>query len=1073
MVDKLRKTQPLKITFSEGEQPTAQKLSVLANQSRNGADIIERAIGDLWNQAGDDLLIDSPLQIPNLARVLGEQKYVNPALYPFQEEFDFQEKVGARFVGQVVGHLNFRPKAGTTPQQIDAGGQFGVGSRKTNEYEVGDPNNGSPQTNEWYVGEDTGKFRVDSPLLGGEILEYTVDPTLYENTAENMPGVIPDPRQSSFTSCRVSQDSSKYLLHLPPRLPLDFTGSEGFGSPSDRPDKYPIDAEEFSGNFATTAATPYKYWQSASSDALLAAHYRYHLPKEILDAHSGMSSGDEYPQGFMFIYDTATKTIIDDVVFRKPSGAYATRPWVVEIESATYDFSTVETSTEAEADYSSSGLILITCGNPTARALWSVVARQLGHKHDNTDSTARVGHNSLEDVNPPTTAYAIDGHDSRYPSSLPRWSPSRWAMDDHTSLLSRAGSYGDSHANRRDPNDNAMLGHLVLANSVKDANNIYLDAITPDDSFKLYFGAVGGGHIYQDSSQDIHINSNNDFFVDSDNFLLDSTQLVATMGANSLTVNSTTFAAVVGSNSLTLDSTEFEAIAGSNSILVDGTKFQVVAGTAGLELDADEYRADLDTMHWLKIINGGETYSLWTQSLTTKSYVDQTMGMEMGVMGAPSGLDSATDDPSGTFAPYSTVYFFKQAYDAKGRPGVMSTVQAEYLGSSWQNAVYIGFSNTRGPGRHPCEKFVAWVSEAGYDDDYYPIELLAADFSPYVQSTQMLVYDPAAQASGAPKTRAELEALGTYDETEHTGRMYIFENGDWSDSQIAYIGADILTGGTVTTNGAGFPNLGGYPGDYFSNLYIRSIHCSWRGPIYFNSEIEDQNVVEDYDLGKIAWFTPDADREGKDVTAFFNAQAASEFTTGDHETDFVFGLKHVTYDGNFPAREKMRLTSDGLMILGWDKKTGVNIYDLEPTSATWPESRAYCVYMYNGHSSGLPNSEGSALEADDVREGLQSGLWVKELDNDGTVEIGRKFVGIAVREMANGAWGPVAISGIVEISNKLVSASTASIGDMVIIRKNASGTGWMETSTTNSEWQYAIGVVVHRDNNDNVWMKIK
>jgi len=53
MADKFRRTFPLAITFSDGELPTNQKLTSLANQARNGLGVIESAIGDLWNHSTD------------------------------------------------------------------------------------------------------------------------------------------------------------------------------------------------------------------------------------------------------------------------------------------------------------------------------------------------------------------------------------------------------------------------------------------------------------------------------------------------------------------------------------------------------------------------------------------------------------------------------------------------------------------------------------------------------------------------------------------------------------------------------------------------------------------------------------------------------------------------------------------------------------------------------------------------------------------------------------------------------------------------------------------------------------
>jgi len=498
MTDKLRKTQPLNISFSDGEQPTAEKLTAVATQSRSGSAVLEKAIGDLWNQSGDSILTDNPNQIPNLARLLGENKYLNPALYYLTNDFEFDERLGERNSEEIVGYLNWAPKTGTTPAQVAGPTVFGVGSRKTNEYDVGDPNNGAPLSDEWYVSDSDGKFRVDSEFAATTILRYTVDPTTWETGQEVLPGVIPDPRQTDFTSCRVSTDTGNFLIHLPPRMPITF-GALGTGHAGEesRPDKYPTSTEAGdANNRGTVAGPPFKYWQSSSIAALAHEHYRYHLPKEILDAHSSLASGAEYPSGFLYLYNATTKTVIEDVVFSKPVGSQSGNPWVIQVSSSEFDFSSVSTADETEASYNSSGLVLITCGGPVARSMWQAISRMLRHRHDNTgDQTAVMSHDDLDDQNPPTSSYTTNGHDARYPTDVPRWFGSRWEKDTHVSLLSRAGSQGESGARRRDPNDNAMLGDLVMASNADAGGGIYLDS-TPTESRRIYFGSHSGVSVY-------------------------------------------------------------------------------------------------------------------------------------------------------------------------------------------------------------------------------------------------------------------------------------------------------------------------------------------------------------------------------------------------------------------------------------------------------------------------------------------------------------------------------------------------------------------------------------------------
>ena len=80
MTDKFRSTNPIDISYQNAEQPSSAKMSAQATQSKQGGNLLERAIGDIWGQSGDALLLDYPLQIANIARMIGSSKFLNPAL---------------------------------------------------------------------------------------------------------------------------------------------------------------------------------------------------------------------------------------------------------------------------------------------------------------------------------------------------------------------------------------------------------------------------------------------------------------------------------------------------------------------------------------------------------------------------------------------------------------------------------------------------------------------------------------------------------------------------------------------------------------------------------------------------------------------------------------------------------------------------------------------------------------------------------------------------------------------------------------------------------------------------------
>lgn len=579
MPDKFRKTQPLKITFSEGEQPTAQKLTAVAQQSRNGSDLMEHAIGDLWNSSGDVFLGSNPLQIPNLARLLGGNEYLNPALFPAIETFQYTDHLGLKFENLNVGHLNFAPTEGTvtsspipTSYVIDTDTNGNFVTPVSNEYEV-------DAAGKFWIDAATGRFRVYGVLAAADKISYEVNPEASDGWVigdETLPGVIPDPGQSDFTSCRVSESGGTFYLHLPPRMPLTLSDRE-------RPSRYPPSAA-YSDNQTGVVGAPYKLWQTDAT-ALTGAgseHYRYQLPKEIVDILDAQPNGTELPAGFMFIYDETTGTVIDDVVFRKPSAGGFLK-YVIEIESVQYDFTPHVTASEAEANYSSSGLILITCGSPLARQVWTLAAAHYRHGHRN-DGTLEdtISHNDLEDTDPPYFAHA--DHVGRYPGDVLSWGPSRWANDSHVSLLSRVGSR-EGGSTRRDENDNAMLGDFVLAST-----------------------AISGGNFLNFTAE-----SNKILFGDSD-----STTAPYLMGRNSgteiLAANSSLHVGDVADIGLTLSNTQFDHGFGLGSVEDPIYLLLTVIDTEGNEVRVDTHNDSLTGGDTGYSINVNGTIPPWVVS---------------------------------------------------------------------------------------------------------------------------------------------------------------------------------------------------------------------------------------------------------------------------------------------------------------------------------------------------------------------------------------------------------------------------------------------------------------------------
>lgn len=81
MSDKLKELTPVSVTFAGGESPTPNKLESAFTQLSNAMDIIERAVGDVWNQSSETSgpLYADPNYVTNIARALGNMSTLNPS----------------------------------------------------------------------------------------------------------------------------------------------------------------------------------------------------------------------------------------------------------------------------------------------------------------------------------------------------------------------------------------------------------------------------------------------------------------------------------------------------------------------------------------------------------------------------------------------------------------------------------------------------------------------------------------------------------------------------------------------------------------------------------------------------------------------------------------------------------------------------------------------------------------------------------------------------------------------------------------------------------------------------------
>lgn len=418
-----------------------------------------------------------PLQVNNLGRTVGQIRYLNPPLYPTVNTFSYTDSIGSLATGRTDGYTQLKPSSGIGI----IGGSANISNLVASETLVA-------AAGDIWVDTATGRWRSFTPLTAADKISYTVDTSEWAAGFEYLPSVIPDPRQTTFTSCRISKTGSSFFINLPPRQPLNISAPE-------KPERYPS-STDYTSNQATSTSLPRKLWQSSGVNALADDHYRYSLSKEIRDVWSGLSVGAVLPEGLLYIYDQSAKTILEDVVFTKTANI-----WVYGISSATVDFNSKVTSTESQADYNSAGYSIITTGTSIARAIGTLYKAAYGAgNQSNGNFSPVIDHSSLRGLNPASGV-------ANYPTSgFVTWTPSKWGHgDDHTQYLSRAGSWGTTANQQRDPNDNAMLGDLVMAADTISGGN-YLNF--NGDSRKIYFWKRDSlaPRIYSEASGLININ---------------------------------------------------------------------------------------------------------------------------------------------------------------------------------------------------------------------------------------------------------------------------------------------------------------------------------------------------------------------------------------------------------------------------------------------------------------------------------------------------------------------------------------------------------------------------------------
>ena len=483
MSDKFRKSFPISITFSDGEIPTALKVSAIAHQAQIGQGIIEYALGDLWNQSGDQLLTspgldDYALMIPNLARMMGGSMKHGPKIpyLPNIEQYTFHFPTSSARTREVI--LDFPVAAGCATWTWG-----GTAPRPS----------GAPQatagavnaTGEWYVDYTTGKCVFFDEIRDSWQLTY--EPVVHGDLGDGFTwNVMPDPETVAsygFQSCKIAfvngtDNTLGYYIYLPPRGPL-----QNARRLSDKPQDNTHTPAHID-NYSESPTAELWMWQSDTELAPItdtyAEHYRYNLPEMITD---NWSASSRLPAGLVRLWDPiGSGTILEGLTLSAENDA-TPRTWMfvasgTALDSylatttglARYPTAALQSSSHASTYYPAGGLRVVTVGTDISTSLNLLWKRMFDHDHSSQNSmpTKAVRHSQLKGL---------------LPTGSPNFTPSAWDEDDHTQYLHREG------AGARDLYQNGMLGDLFLMSTTGTSN--YDN--TAADSNKIRFGHSTNG----------------------------------------------------------------------------------------------------------------------------------------------------------------------------------------------------------------------------------------------------------------------------------------------------------------------------------------------------------------------------------------------------------------------------------------------------------------------------------------------------------------------------------------------------------------------------------------------------
>lgn len=551
MADKQRRTFPVAVRFFDGELPTAAKFNAIANQSRQGLNILEYSVGDIWNQGGDAFLFDkeeAQLQITNIGRLLGKSANLNPYIpsLPNIGEYTYLFTSDA---GNFEATLTFPPH-GTTPNYVWTNSTNSSTPKATKEEVLA--------ANDWWIDTSTGQIYSYTVIASNWTLAYCpiVSGSSYDEGTFN---VIPDPDTDAsyaFQSLKVESISGdNYYIYLPPRGPLATRTLT----------RSPIDD---TSNYSSTPSSELRFWQADSVEAETGAngnHYRYNLP----DILSSATTGTAIPDGFLYLWDPINKTIIEGISFSivttgnrwklLASGSALTE--ALTNLTSIYTPTILAHSTHDAEDYPDGGFRLITVGTDLSKTVTNLVKSFLNHSHSDSNSLPGipVPHSKLTGLFEPVVSGVT-------------YVNSQLDNDDHPQYFHRGGSQV-----ARDRYNNAILGDVILGST--DSTTNYNNLVA--DSRGLWFGKQGAssGYVrynYVDSLTSAPafafktLGGNQDIVIQT----LQSTSDIRLRSGGETRVDATDDCYLTAGVDVNIQATDDVNITATNEVSIEGTKLQ-------------------------------------------------------------------------------------------------------------------------------------------------------------------------------------------------------------------------------------------------------------------------------------------------------------------------------------------------------------------------------------------------------------------------------------------------------------------------------------------------------------------